>query len=94
MLFYSANGSIARISEMLRMMGYPNDSTGMVSQQLKSFGSCLSNTLNVDKPCLIYQDAIGNEVLRWLSPLTAVQQAIILNRLGLDGAYGALGNSG
>ena len=41
----------------------------------------------------IIQDAVGNEVLRWLSPLTAVQQAI-LNRLGLEGAYGALENSG
>ena len=41
----------------------------------------------------IIQDAVGNEVLRWLSPLTAVQQAI-LNRLGLEGADGAWGNSG
>ena len=41
----------------------------------------------------IIQDANGNEVLRWLSPLTVVQQTI-LNSLGLDGAYGLLTNSG
>lgn len=41
----------------------------------------------------IIQDANGNEVLRWLSPLTTVQQTI-LNSLGLDGAYGLLINSG
>ena len=41
----------------------------------------------------IIQGANGNEVLRWLSPLTVVQQTI-LNSLGLDGAYGLLTNSG
>ncbi len=67
--------SIARISEMLRMMGYPNDSTGMVSQRLKFFGSCLSNTLNVDKPYLIFYlsdeiFALGYPILVTIDPVS------------------------
>jgi transposase len=41
----------------------------------------------------IIQDTLGNEKLRWLSPLTAVQQTI-MNSLELDGAYCLLQNSG
>lgn len=46
--------SIASISEILRVLGYPRDSTGMISERLKFFGSCLSNTLNVDTPYLVF----------------------------------------
>ena len=41
----------------------------------------------------IIRDAAGNEILRSLTPLSAVQQAI-LNRLGLENVYGQLENSG
>ena len=77
---------IARISEMLRMMGYPNDSTGMVSQQLKFFGSCLSNTLNVDRPYLIFYlsdeiFALGCPILVTIDP---VSTAILRIELASD----------
>ena len=45
---------IARISEILRVLGYPRDSIGMVSERLTFFGSCLSNTLNIGMPYLIF----------------------------------------
>ncbi|CAK0743538.1 transposase [Gammaproteobacteria bacterium] len=41
----------------------------------------------------IILDGVGNEVFRSLTPLSAVQQNI-LNRLGLEGIYGQLRNSG
>jgi hypothetical protein len=46
--------SLAVISEILRTLGYPHDSTGMISGRLKAFGGCLSNTLNVDTECLVF----------------------------------------
>jgi hypothetical protein len=46
--------SIAGISEILHKLGYPHDSTGMVSERLKAFGGCLSNTINVDAECLVF----------------------------------------
>jgi transposase len=41
----------------------------------------------------IIQNKIGNEILRWLSPLTPVQQTI-LKSLGLNDTYEMLRNSG
>jgi transposase len=41
----------------------------------------------------IIRDTAGNEILHSLTPLSAVQQAI-LNRLGLENVYGQLENSG
>ncbi len=78
--------SIARISEMLRMMGYATDSTGMVSQRLKFLGSCLSNTLDVDKPHLIFYlsdeiFALGCPILVTIDP---VSTAILRIELASD----------
>jgi len=41
----------------------------------------------------IIRDAVGNEILRSLTPLSVLQQNI-LNRLGLGNIYGQLQNSG
>jgi hypothetical protein len=67
-------------------MGFPNDSTGMVSRRLKSFGSCLSNTLNVDKPCLIFY--LSDEIFALGCPILvtidAVSTAILRIELASD----------
>lgn len=80
---------IARISEILRILGYPNDSTGMISQRLKFFGRCLSNTLNVDKPYLIFYlsdeiFALGRPILVTIDPVSTAILRIELapNRTG------------
>jgi hypothetical protein len=67
-------------------MGFPNDSTGMVSRRLKSFGSCLSNTLNVDKPCLIFylSDEIFTLGCPILVTIDAVSTAILRIELASD----------
>jgi hypothetical protein len=46
--------SIAAISEILHTLDYPHDSTGMVSERLKAFGGCLSNTINVDTEYMVF----------------------------------------
>lgn len=67
--------SIGRISEILRILGYPHDSSGMVSERLKFFGGCLSNTLNTDTPFLIFYlsdeiFALGCPILVTIDPIS------------------------
>ena len=66
---------IARISEILRVLGYPHDSIGMVSERLTLFGSCLSNTLNIGIPYLIFYlsdeiFALGCPILVTIDPVS------------------------
>jgi hypothetical protein len=67
--------SLAGISEILHRLGYPHDSTGMISERLKAFGCCLSNTLNVDTECLVFflSDEIfaaGRPILVTIDPVS------------------------
>lgn len=67
--------SLSGISEILRTLGYPHDSTGMISERLKTFGRCLSNTLNVDTECLVFflSDeifALGRPILVTIDPVS------------------------
>ena len=67
--------SLSGISEILRTLGYPHDSTGMISERLKMFGRCLSNTLNVDTECLVFflSDeifALGRPILVTIDPVS------------------------
>jgi hypothetical protein len=67
--------SLAAISEILHKLGYPHDSTGMISGRLKAFGGCLSNTLNVDTECLVFflSDeifALGRPILVTIDPVS------------------------
>lgn len=67
--------SIAAISEILHTLGYPHDSTGMVSERLKAFGGCLSNTVNVDTGYLVFflSDeifALGRPILVTIDPVS------------------------
>jgi len=75
LLRLEARASIASISEILHTLGYPHDSTGMVSERLKAFGRCLSNTLNVDTECLVFflSDeifALGRPILVTIDPVS------------------------
>ena len=54
LLRLAGNVSISGISEILRMQGYPNDSTGMISQRLKNFGACVPSTLDLGKPTEVF----------------------------------------
>jgi len=77
---------IARISEILRVLGYPHDSIGMVSERLTLFGSCLSNTLNIGMPYLIFYlsdeiFALGCPILVTIDP---VSTAILRIELASD----------
>ena len=54
LLRLEGNISLSGISEILRMQGYPHDSTGLISQRLKDFGSRLPNTLNLGKPITLF----------------------------------------
>ena len=54
LLRLEGNVSISGISEILRMQGYPNDSTGMISQRIKDFGGRIPNTLNLSKPITLF----------------------------------------
>lgn len=67
--------SLAGISEILHTLGYPHDSTGMISERLKTFGGCLSNTLNVDTECQVFllSDeifALGRPILVTIDPVS------------------------
>ena len=66
LLRLEARASIASISEILHTLGYPHDSTGMVSERLKAFGRCLSNTLNVDTECLVF--FLSDGFSHWAAP--------------------------
>ena len=67
--------SLAGISEILHALGYAHDSTGMISERLKTFGRCLSNTLNVDTEYLVFflSDeifALGRPILVTIDPVS------------------------
>ena len=67
--------SISSISEVLYVLGYKFDSTGMVSERLKFFGRCLSNTLNIDREYLVFYlsdeiFSLGPTILLTIDPVS------------------------
>jgi len=75
LLRLAGNVSISGISEILRMQGYSNDSTGMVSQRLKDFGARLPNTLDIGRPTVVFylSDEIyasGRPILVTIDPVS------------------------
>ncbi len=54
LLRLEGNVSISSISEVLNTQGYKNDSTGMISERLKKFGSRLPSTLNLGKEISLF----------------------------------------
>ena len=71
---------LAGISEILRMQGYPYDSTGMISQRLKDFGTRLPNTLDLGKPTVVFylSDEIYASGLPILVTIDPVSTAILI----------------
>ena len=79
LLRLAGNVSISGISEILRMQGYPYDSTGMISQRLKDFGARLPNTLDLGKPTVVFylSDEIYASGLPILVTIDPVSTAIL-----------------
>ncbi|MEI6066216.1 MAG: hypothetical protein WCP96_02675 [Methylococcaceae bacterium] len=91
LLRFEGQVSIARLNEILRVLGYPHDSTGMVSERLKFFGSCLSNTLNTDTPCLIFY--LSDEILALGCPILVIIDPVSTAILRIEPASDRAGNT-
>ena len=75
LLRLAGNVSLSGISEILRMQGYSKDSTGLISQRLKKFGTGVPNTLNLGKPTVVFYlsdeiYACGRPILVTIDPVS------------------------